>query len=370
LERPLIDIAKRNTMTHRYVTAFAEHGSHVFIKNLGTQVRTHQWGKQIVPLTINDNQAAETFVCSPSVAYVDYVKEELPRLPNQSLTQILKLVVNCVAVLLSMAKVNKIVHINNWMISTNLPANLEAGLAAAQTRSLTETFPDYFLAMRSLNWQHSAELMNALVDAGWLLLPSRQVYLVDDVARESLTRRDSRNDQKIWSAMGLTYEELADMSDDDAVRITRLYEMLYLEKYSRLNPAFGPEFIKLTHHIGMIKYLVLRDQKGVIQGFGGFTHLGKNGTMPLMGYDTTATRELGLYRLVCHAGSLYAARHDLQLNMSSGAAKYKMTRGAKPKLEYTAYYMRHLAAYRRLPFHALRLAATRIGIPILRRYEL
>jgi hypothetical protein len=366
----LKDIAAHNKMATTFVQAFAAHGARVLISNLQTQVHAHHWGEHILPLTINDNIKAETFVCSPTVGYVDYVREELPRLPNQALTPVLKLVVGCVHALLSIAQSNRIVHINNWMISTNLPADLDTQLVDQQTQDLVQSFPDHFIAMRSLNRRHSENLMRALGDSGWLFLPSRQVYVVDDVAAESLKRRDAMNDQKIWAATNFNYEILQTVTDDDAGRITRLYEMLYLEKYSRLNPAFQPQFIKLTHQIGMIKYLVLRDHDGVIQGFGGFHRLGMHGTMPLMGYNTTAPRELGLYRLVCHAGSLYAAQHGLHLNMSSGAAKYKMTRGAMPEIEYTAYYIRHLAAHRRLPFRLLRLVAAQVGIPILKRYEL
>ena len=366
----MTDLLTRNAMAKCYVRAFAERGSRSHIRNLETHVSELQWGKDVVPITVNYGEKMETFVCSPTVGYIDYVKEELPRFPRKVLVPALKVIVDCVGSVLSVSDMNRIVHINNWMMSTNLPIDLDPDLAGLQTQSLISSFPQHFLAMRSLNWRHTATLMRALVDSGWFLLPSRQIYLVNDVAKESLVRRDSKNDQRVWQASHFDYQELTEMSQADAERISQLYEMLYLDKYSRLNPAFTPEFIRLTHSIGMVKYLVFRDGGGEIQSFGGLHQLGVHATMPLMGYDTGAAQELGLYRLACHAGSLYAAKHGLQLNMSSGAAKYKRTRGATPEMEFTAFYLCHLPTFRRLPVQALRLVANRIGIPVLRRYEL
>jgi hypothetical protein len=360
----------RNEIADRYVAAFTSNGSTSYIENLETKVGTFNWAGHVLPITINDGGRAHTFVCSPLVGYVDYTLEEFTRFPNQSIVPVLKAIVRSVGMGLSLADANRIVHVNNWMVSTNLPFDLDPKEASSNTQALVRQFPEHILAIRSLNREHSGDFMRSLDDAGWLLVPSRQVYLVQDVLNESLSRRDSKNDQQVFEATHLTYEELQTMSERDAQGMARRYEQLYLEKYSRLNPAFTAQFIKLTHSLGMIRYLVFRDPNGEIVSFGGMYHCGAHATMPLMGYDTRAAQQLGLYRLACHAGSLYAARNALQLNMSSGAATYKRTRGAKPEIEYTAYYVRHLPGKRRLPFQVLNAIANRVGVPVLRRYEL
>jgi hypothetical protein len=161
-----------------------------------------------------------------------------------------------------------------------------------------------------------------------------------------------------------------EFSGVDADRIVDLYGMLYLEKYSRLNPAYTARFVSLTHEIGMIRYLVLRDREGVIQGFGGMHRSGQYATMPLIGYNTRMDREHGLYRLAFHAGTLYAARHKLLFNMSSGATAFKRNRGARAEMEFTAFHLRHLPRSRRYPFEFLRAVANHVGMPILRKYQL
>lgn len=360
----------RNQIAQSYVAAFQRDGAATYIANLETHVDLLDWGDQTLPITINNGTAGRTFVCSPRVGWIDFTKEELARFPNKWLVPPLSAVINSMGALLRLCDLNRIVHINNWMMSTNLPVDLDTRQAVAQTRALTTQFPDHFLAMRSLTRRQSGPLMQALENAGWIFFPSRQIFIVDDVANQSLTRRDARNDARLWQAKAFTYDEVQDMSDADAARIATLYSMLYLIKYSHLNPAYTADFIKLAHNMKVIRFLALRDESGEIQAFGGFHRFGKHGTMPLLGYNTDMPASAGLYRLACHAGSLYAARHKLQFNMSSGATLFKRTRGATPEMEYTAFYIKHLPTRRRAPFGILQLVSKYIAIPILEKYNL
>lgn len=360
----------QNEIAKSFVEAFERHGSTTFISNLVADVSLHQWGEHLVPLTCNSGETGSAFSCSPRIAYIDYTKEELGRFPNRALVPLLHIIVNAVGMSLRKSNLDYIVHINNWMMSTNLPVGLDPRDVEQQTQDLVAKFPGHILAVRSLTHAHSGPLLNSLTKNNWILLPSRQVFLVDNVLTDSMPRRDVQNDQKLWDRSAFTYHELDNMCDADAQRISELYALLYLEKYSHINPAYTARFVKMTHEIGMIRYLVLRDETGCIQGFGGMVEVGNHATMPLIGYDTGLSRSLGLYRLVCHAGSLYAARHQLRFNMSSGAAAYKMTRGATPEMEFTAFYIGHLPLMRRIPFVILRAIGNKVAIPLMRRYQL
>lgn len=360
----------RNRIARDYVAAFARDGVRPYIGNLETSVRLLDWGDHLVPLTVNDGQRIGTFVCSPRVGYIDYPLEELARFPNRAPVPALSAIVRSVGALLSWCDADRIVHVNNWMFSTNLPVSLDVSLTSAMTRSLADQHPAHVLAMRSLTRRRNAALLLSLEAAGWVAIPSRQIFLVDDVERDLLPRRDSRNDERLWRRGEFAYEELTEVGERDAIRIAELYKMLYLEKYSRLNPAYTPRFIQLAHAIGLLKFLVLRDSAGIIQSFGGMQHAGPHATMPLLGYNTLMHQAHGLYRLACYAGARYAAREKLFFNMSSGATGFKRSRGATPEMEYTAYYLRHLPANRRAAFSILRAVADRIGAPLLEKYQL
>lgn len=359
-----------NRIAKAYVSAFADEGSPAYIGNLETAVGLHEWGEYILPLTVNHGERGRTFVCSPRIGYIEYPIEELSHFPNRALVPALRALIGSVGAVLSLCDIERIVHVNNWMMSTNLPLDLDPSLTGRQTEFLVGQYPDHVLAMRSLTRRYNARLMASLEAAGWVMLPSRQVFLIDDVARESLPRRDTKRDDRLWRRGAFAYEELAEIGAADAARIVELYAMLYLEKYSRLNPAYTARFITMTHRIGMIRYLVLRDAEGTIQGFGGMHHTGRHATMPLLGYNTRMDREHGLYRLAFHAGSHYAARHGLFFNMSSGATAFKRNRGATAEMEFTAFHLRHLKPSRRYPFEILRMVAHYVGTPLLRRYRL
>ena len=360
----------RNRIAADLVAAFARVGSRHFIANLDTSVRLHRWGDHLLPMTVNDGARSDTFVCSPRVGYVDYPLEELADFPNRALVPILRAIVKAAGGVLAWSDADRIVHINNWMMSTNLPVPLDPSLASEQTSSLAHAFPDHLVAMRSLTTRHSAPMIDALQKAGWAMVPSRQVFLVDDVESEVMVRRDAKRDERLWKQARFSYEELTGLAAADAARIVELYQMLYRRKYSRLNPDYTTDFVHLTHRIELIRYLVLRDCDGIIRGFGGMHRSGGHATMPLIGYDTSAPQEDGWYRLTFHAGTRYAARHRLRLNMSSGAGSFKRNRGASGEMEFTAFYLGHLASGRKLAFGALRKIADYIGAPLLKKYGL
>lgn len=367
--RPMAD-GCRNRIVEDFTRAFMRDGSSNYIRNLQTEVGIQQWGEHLLPITINHGEKAATFVCSPWVGYVDYTREELSRFPNRALVPALHAVVSGVAGILRLSDLNRIVHINNWMMSTNLLAGIDVDQVGAQTEEFASRFPDHILAMRSLTRRHNSRMMAALEAAGWVLLPSRQLFLVDEVASQMTKRRDLKRDEALWRNTPYRFEELQAISRPDAERIAALYAMLYLEKYSQLNPVYTPDFVMMTHEIGMIRYMVLRDAAGVIQSFGGMHHFGGHATMPLMGYNTAIDQREGLYRLGFHAGTRFSARNNLAFNMSSGASSFKIARGATAEMEFSAFHLRHLPARRRLPIDLLRVVANRIGMPILERYRL
>ncbi|QDG93774.1 hypothetical protein NIBR502774_14305 (plasmid) [Rhizobium sp. NIBRBAC000502774] len=367
---PMMADERRNDIARRYVSAFAGAGSDTYIRNLRTTVTCHQWGEACLPMTINNGEPQATFVCSPWVGYIDYTKEELARFPNPAIVPALNAVISCVAKVLTFAEVDKIVHINNWMMSTNLLPDLDCDLVSAQTKELTLSFPNHFLAIRSLTGRHHRQLIASLNAESWVLLPSRQIFIADDITDHLMRRRDLKRDEALWRQSAYHYEELETVSRQDAERIAELYAMLYLEKYSSLNPAYTADFVMMSHEVGMIRYLVHRDQDGLIQSFCGIHQLAAHATVPLMGYNTRLDQSAGLYRLGFYAGARYASRHGLSFNMSSGATGFKTSRGATAEIEYTAFYFRHLPLARRLPMRILGAVAHGIGIPLLKKYQL
>ncbi|MEO1537895.1 MAG: hypothetical protein AAFR73_09200 [Pseudomonadota bacterium] len=356
-------------LARAFVEAFAAHPPGALIRNAETTMTLYDWTGVPVPLTVNDRERNVTFVCSPRVAWTGFVRDELALFPNQWLVPPIRGLVRAIEGLTWFSELDRIVHVNNWMMSTNLPSGIDPSTAARQTSDLVERYPGHILAMRSLTRRHAGSLMSALEDAGWIFLPARQVFLVDDM-QDALKRRDARNDERLWQTTAFRYEELAEVSEEDAARIVTLYQMLYRQKYSQLNPDYTPGFVQLAHRLRLLRFLVLRDASDVIQAVGGLHMLNGHAAMPLLGYNTALPQSEGLYRLACHAGSRFAAHHGLCFNMSSGVGAFKQNRGATAEIEFTAFYVQHLPRRRRIPFGPLEFIGQGIGIPLLQRYNL
>jgi hypothetical protein len=183
-------------------------------------------------------------------------------------------------------------------------------------------------------------------------------------------RHSVKEDRRILRKSGLQIDTLSSVTRADAERIEELYALLYLEKYSELNPAFSADWIMETCRLGVIQYRCARDGEGVIQAVSGTLQRGDVMTAPIVGYDTTKPQSLGLYRIASLLFSEEASEQDLRLNGSAGAASFKRFRGAQPEIDYSAFYTAHLPLVRRVILNGLSFLVNRIAVPYMKKHQL
>ena len=99
--------------------------------------------------------------------------------------------------LLKAARINRIVHLGNWLLSTNLHGGWRGEGVTAAREALAAAHPDHLLGIRSVDDWSSPGLREALAADGWILVPSRQIWVVDDLARDWTTRNDFGNDRRL-----------------------------------------------------------------------------------------------------------------------------------------------------------------------------
>jgi hypothetical protein len=330
----------------------------------------------LFPVTISQPSAdpEQSYVVSPRAAYGLYAREELRTLPVPWARPPLSALVAGVDLTLRRVRVDDLVTLNNWLVSTNLIPHWDgAGLARA-TEQLAELFPHSFIAFRSLNEVHHLPLLDKFRAAGWRLLPYRQVWLTAFDARQT---SDLKSDLKRLARTPLVRAPASQFDDGDFAAAALLYEQLYLRKYSRLNPAFTPAFLRLGHESGLMRIQALREPepdgasgKGRMLAVIGTTAAGGVAATPMIGYDLSAPRSLGLYRLLTAMAYEDMRERGVDRNGSSGVGGYKRLRGARPAIEYTAFYMRHLGWPRRSTMRALEALLRRVGVPLMRRFML
>lgn len=340
------------------------------IKNVSTRWAKLTIGNAVLPLTINESEYDNAFVCSTYSGCILYSRSEIRLLQNWLLRLGLHLLVTAMSLPLRMAKIDRVVSVNNWLLTTNLYPQLDLSHISSMTQLLIDHFPEHAITFRSLNARTNGPLIEKLNAEGYLLAPSRQVYFFDGGAGDYLYRSNTRYDQRLLESTSYCVDDHARITPHDAPRIEALYRMLYIEKYSPHNPQVTAEMFEKMREHRLLTMWGLRNAGGQLDGIVGMFEREGVMTVPLVGYDTSLPQSLGLYRLLMAIMLREAARQRWLLNLSSGAASFKRLRGGEPSLEYTAVYCQHLSRPRRMVWHSLAGLLRHVGGPILQKYEL
>lgn len=357
----------------RYVRACA--GGEL-IGNVQTRMALLVTATQEFALSINDGVEAHhnCYVVSPRTTYSGYARAELERLRRPWLTWPLTLLTWLVDGLLSAAKVDRLVLVNNWLLSTNLyPADWDVDELPAITALLRRNFPDHGLGFRSLNDFSNHELRRRLEALGYLSIPSRQVYLFD--ARNGpdaslLKHHNSRLDATLLKRSAYEVVPGSTLDDADFQRIEHLYNQLYLDKYCHLNPHYSARWMQLGHRDGWLELQALRGPDGRIDAALGWFANAAVISAPIVGYDTALPQRSGLYRQLTRLCLQAAVERRQVLNFSSGAAEFKRLRGGQPQIEYSLIQVGHLRWPRRLVWTLLGRLLQGIAVPIMKGLKL
>lgn len=362
-----------DSLARHYVSSCA---GGALIGNVSTEMALLDTGRQQFPVSINHGTGPtdNCYVVSPQTAYSGYAREELQRLHRPWLAGPLKCLTQAVDCLLTAAKVDRLVQVNNWLLSTNLyPADWDGADLAPITELLRSRFPDHGFGFRSLNDFSNAELRQRLQVLGYLAIPSRQVYLFDGRAGAQsafLRHHNTRLDATLLRRSPYQVVTGEALEAADFQRIEQLYNMLYLDKYSTLNPHYSAAWLQRGHSEGWLQLRALRNAEGRIDGALGWFANSTLLSTPIVGYDTALPQRTGLYRQLTRLCLQEAADRRQVLNFSSGAAAFKRLRGGQPQIEYSLVYVAHLPRARRLVWQVLACLLQRIGVPLMRKLKL
>jgi hypothetical protein len=342
------------------------------IANVTTRMCLLETGEHLLPVSINNGGEGpdNSYVVSPLTTYVGYAEYEIGRLGRPWLTAPLRRLVRVLGSCLETARVDRIVQVNNWLLSTNLyPANWDGVDLPDITRLLVETYPDHAIGFRSLNRYCNAKLIARMEALGYLTIPSRQVYLFDghDGPESAyLHRRDSRNDGRLLTHSGYEQVPGAALADADYPYLEQLYNALYLDKYCRLNPQFTANWLRAGQRDGWLKLIALRSPAGRFDAVLGWIANEGILTTPVVGYDTKLPQKLGLYRLISQITLEEAARRRCMLNMSAGAAHFKRMRGGQPEIEFSLVQVSHLPRQRQRMWRILGRLLHSVAVPVMK----
>lgn len=344
------------------------------VPNLETRLAVCRAGGIDLPVTINRRDQAPTcYLCSPSTAYIGYAREELRHFTRHwFLNRALNALVSLGQPVLAASGLDGQVQPNNWLLATNPLPELDREDLVLLTSRLVAEWPELAVIWRSLNDVSDARGLDVFQAAGYELLPARQIYLFDcrEGAAQPRVHRDERRDLALLDDGSLELVPHESFSDTDFGRAQLLYQLLYLDKYTWLNPHYTAEFLKAMHQAALLQFHGLRSRSGSLDGVIAFFHSGDVMTAPIVGYDTSQPQALGLYRRLMGVALRRARVKRMLFNMSAGAAGFKRSRGGVAAIEYSAVYARHLGLYQRAAIGSLRAILAGVGVPLLRRFAL
>ena len=343
-----------------------------YIHNVDTELYILHVDNHILPITVNVSEYENSYVCSPYTHYVSYAQQELTMLQSPAIEWFLSIALSGVGLLLKSAKANKVVHVNNWLLSTNLYPLLSKQQIADIIPFLAQRFPDHYIVFRSLDNELNPLAIEAHRQIGSRLIPSRQIYFLkpsDPNRTNSKARWLVKRDYGLLAKHGYEVIDHMHLTQEDISRILQLYNALYLEKYSYYNPQFTERFLKLVLDEKILELYALKKDGQIDAVLGFFCRSGVM-TTPLFGYDTSAPQQLGLYRMLSSVLLNIAENNGLLLHESSGAAEFKRNRGAVSAIEYSAVYDKHLSWWRQICWSLLGAILNGIGVPLLKKKKL
>ena len=352
----------------RYLLPFIQHGPQTYVANVHTDLQVLRVGDTLLPVTPTDYHPDNSYVCSPYNHYITYGQEEFRELKNPPVEAALRALFRPIGWYFRRNLFDRVVYVNNWLLSTNLYPALSADVITAALNFLVTAFPDRAIVFRSVDSFRNSLLYETLLARGCRMIFSRNVYYQDVSQAWVRNKQQFKFDLKLYQRTPYTVIPRADLPPEAVSRVVELYNALYLRKYSYYNPQFTEAFVRLAldHKLLTIKAFQREGRIDAVLGY--FERQGVI-TPPLFGYDTDLPQALGLYRLLSVRTSLDAIENNWLVHFSAGVGRFKRLRGGVPAVEYNAVYDAHLPPARRRPWSLLKWLLDRIAIPIIQKYE-
>ena len=351
----------------KYLTPLIKDGVKHYLKNVDTELKVLTIRGMVIPITINDAQYENSYVCSPYSQYVSSGLFVIEKMKNKFLRMILTSIVKILGLMMRTGKINKVITVNNWLYTTCPPISIDSDIARLIKDYLTKHYPEHAILFRTIDQHTGGPCYDALKSSGFKFIPSRHIYLTQGNDAAIFQTRVFKSDLKFLKESNCGIIKGQDIPESEISKIQDLYNSLYVDKYSSLSPQFTKHFIKLALDQQILHMQAIK-QNDNLEGVVG--HFCQNGVMisPFFGYDPIKSEKKGVYRILSTLLMIEAQKEQKVFNQGAGGSFYKKIRRANGLLEYNAVYSRHLTFARQLPWWTLGVALKSIGIHFMKKY--
>lgn len=350
----------------KFLLPLIKEGCLKYFDNISTDIKILKIENLILPITINNAEYDNSYVCSPfsyfiksAVLYADIIK-------NPLLHKIVKGLFWGLSKLFKALKFNKVVIINNWLISTNLIPRMDPEYFTLITQFLQNQFPAHALIFRSVNPRTNEAYYEALKNSNYRMIAARQIFFTDTQKEHIFESRLFKSDLKLLQSSEYEIIDSGQLTKDEAARMLELYREIYICKYS-LHPQLNLNYVQWALNAQILKFKAIK-KDGMIDGIAGYVCRNGIMTCPFFGYDKTKPQQDGLYRILSTILMLEAKQNHWLFHQSAGASTYKKIRKATDCIEYTAVYDKHLSLTRKLPWFFIKAIFNSVGIFYMKKY--
>lgn len=326
-------------------------------------------GYPVITTTTTKIRSGNCYVVSPFAMIINYSRDELYKLKHRYLVPIVWCLTGFFSLVLWLVRIDKIHALNNILLSTNFFDRWWDGVNYEElTKKMVAAHPEYALVVRSLNHVQNKSIIGGLDAMGWLPIVTRQVYLMETF---DTRKRDIVRDSELLRSTRYVFREPNLDLPEDLEKAKKLYDQLYLEKYTQENIQYTALYLKeMCRNEDLHLRLLCDTQNDAVVGMVGIIGNEEVLTAPMVGYDLSVPAAEALYRRCIMYIIDYAQKEKKVLNLSSGAPSFKINRGAVPVVEYMYVYARHLSVSSRLTWWMLSKISLYFYKPILIKEKL
>lgn len=351
----------------RLLTPLIENGVSKYIDNIHTDMRVLIVDDLVLPVTVNDGEYENSYVCSPYSYYISYAKESIRFLDQSWILPGIEALLDTVGKILRRLNINKVVTVNNWLSSTTLYPSIEPTQLVKIIDFLKINFPEHAIIFRCVDPYTNPICFQTLQKFQFEYIATRPIFFIDPLQTTFYDSRLFKSDLKLLNNSGYEIIDNEQLKSEDSLRLLNLYQDIYINKYSNLNPMFNEEFLQLAINQKLFHFKALK-KEGSIDAVAGYVERQGKMYCPFFGYDDSKPKEVALYRLLSTVLMREAYDRKLFFHQSSGASTFKKMRKAESCIEYSAIYCKHLKTRRRIPWYIIKQLYNSIGKRFMIRY--
>lgn len=237
---------EENKGAQQFLTALVQNGISYYIENIKSEMQILKVREHLLPITINQGEYDNSYVCSPYGHYVSYPLECLDIVDHPLLRKGIRGLLKGLGIMLRWGKINQVIIVNNWLFSTNLYPPLQEEDFLAIIQALTHHFPHHAIVFRSIDSYLNPPYCELLKKNQCHLIASRQIYFTDAKKDSIFETRIFKSDLRLLKKSEYELTAMTTLSEEEQKRVLDLYNNLYIDKYSTLNPKFNHRFIQLA----------------------------------------------------------------------------------------------------------------------------